>query len=234
LTASAQLPKRGQLASTAYTGSTCLRVNRRAAEIRAYREENAVNAYLAVKFLHILAVVFMAAPLYNLIVVNERLRFGKAPFAVDRYFENLVKTNAIRCFVFQATALLTGIVLIVLGGQPVGTLFSNPILLAKFLLLLVLSILLSYVHLGIQPRIEAFLAQVQSSDIPEEIWQQVAPWRRRRKRLAAFCLFFVITLVLLGLQVFSRFQPLLTGLLLVLAALFSWRVYKTPIPYGWV
>jgi uncharacterized membrane protein len=194
----------------------------------------AVNAYQAVKFLHVLAVVFMAAPLYNLIVVNERLRFGKAPFAVDRYFENLVKTNAVRCFVFQATALITGVLLILLGGQPVGALFSNRILLAKFLLLLVLSILLSYVHLGIQPRIEALLGQVQGSDMPEEILQQIAPWRRRRKRLAAFCLFFVITLVLLGLQVFSQFEPLLTGLLILLAAVFSWRVYKTPISYGWI
>ena len=62
-----------------------------------------MRAYEVIKFLHILTVVFMAAPLYNLIVVNERLRFGKAPTAVDRYFENLIKTNAVRCFVFQAT-----------------------------------------------------------------------------------------------------------------------------------
>jgi hypothetical protein len=40
--------------------------------------------YDATKFLHILAVVFMSAPLYNLIVVNERVGFGSAPFAVDR------------------------------------------------------------------------------------------------------------------------------------------------------
>src|ERR1051325_10860105 len=104
-----------------------------------------MSAYQAIKFLHILTVVFMAAPLYNLIVVNERLRFGKAPFAVDRYFENLIKANAVRCFVFQATALATGIVLIPLGGQSWQALFTNPILLAKFLLLLVLSVLLSYV-----------------------------------------------------------------------------------------
>ncbi|MBI4444079.1 MAG: hypothetical protein HY649_11990 [Acidobacteria bacterium] len=189
--------------------------------------------YDALKFLHILAVVFMAAPLYNLIVVNERLRFGKAPFAVDRYFENLIKTNAIRCFVFQATALATGILLLLLPGQ-LRTLFTDPILLAKFLLLLVLGSLLSYVHLGIQPRIEALLAQVEGTEIPAAILSQMMPWRVRRKKLAAFCLFFVITLVLLGLQVYSRFDPRLTGLLLLLAALFSRRVYKTPVSYGWI
>ena len=192
-----------------------------------------MSAYQAIKFLHILTVVFMAAPLYNLIVVNERLRFGKAPFAVDRYFENLIKTNAVRCFIFQITAFVTGLLLIPLGGQPLSTLFTNPILLAKFLLLLVLSILLSYVHFGLQPHIEALLGQVQGSEIPPEIVQQVLPWRVRRKKLAGFCLFFVITLVLLGLQVYVRFDLLLTGLLLLLAALFSWRVYKTPIRYGW-
>lgn len=193
-----------------------------------------MNAYQSVKFLHILTVVFMAAPLYNLIVVNERLRFGKAPFAVDRYFENLIKTNAVRCFVFQATAFTSGLALIPLAGLPLGTLYSNRLLLAKFLLLLLLSILLSYVHFGIQPRIEELLGQVQSSDMPLEILQQIAPWRQRRKRLAAFCLFVVITLVLLGLQVFSPFDSMLNCLLLLLAAVFCWRVYKTPISYGWI
>lgn len=193
-----------------------------------------MSAYDAMKFLHILAVVFMAAPLYNLIVVNERLRFGKAPYAVDRYFENLIKSNALRCFVFQATALVSGILLIVLSEQPLGTLFTNGVLLAKFLMLLVLTLLLSYVHFGIQPRIEALLEQVEADEIPSAIAGQLAPWRSRRKKLAGFCLFFVITLVLLGLQVYASFDPLLTGLLILLAALFSWRVYKTNIRYGWI
>ena len=193
-----------------------------------------MSAYQAVRFLHVLTVVFMAAPLYNLIVVNERVRFGKAPYAVDRYFENLIKTNAVRCFMFQATAFVTGLLLIPLSGQPLGALFTNGILLAKFLLLLLLSVLLTYVHFSIQPHIEALLTQVQGHDIPGEILQQIGPWRMRRKKMAGFCLFVVMTLVLLGLQVFSRFAAPLTAILLLLAAVFSWRVYKTPIPYGWI
>lgn len=193
-----------------------------------------MGAYDALKFLHILTVVFMAAPLYNLIVVNERLRFGKAPYAVDRYFENLIKTNAVRCFVFQATAFLTGVLLVLLPGHPLSLLFTNGILLAKFLLLLLLTVLLSQVHFGIQPRIEALLAQVHGQEIPPDIAAQLLPWRSRRKKLAGLCLFFVITLVLLGLQVFTRFHLGLTALLLLLAALFAWRVYKTTIPYGWL
>ena len=193
-----------------------------------------MNIYDAVKFLHILTVVFMSAPLYNLIVVNERVRLGRVPFAVDRYFENLIKANAVRCFVYQGTALVTGLLLVPLSGQSLQALWRNEILLAKTLLLLILMVLLSHVHFSIQPRIEALLAQVQGSEIPADIASQLAPWRSRRKKLAAFCLFLVITLVLLGLQVFSRYNPLLTMGLLVLAAVFSWRVYKGTIPYGWV
>ncbi|MBI2016715.1 MAG: hypothetical protein HYS77_14440, partial [Candidatus Rokubacteria bacterium] len=74
------------------------------------------------KFLHVLAVVFMAAPLYNLIVVNERVRFGKAPLPVDRYFESIIRGNSTRCFVFQLTAFLTGIILIPVGGHPLTAL----------------------------------------------------------------------------------------------------------------
>jgi len=58
-------------------------------------------AYNIVKFIHVLAVVFMAAPLYNLIAVHERRRLGKAPFLIDRYFENIIKGAAIRCYIYN-------------------------------------------------------------------------------------------------------------------------------------
>jgi len=38
----------------------------------------------------------------------------------------------------------------------------------------------------------------------------------------------------LGLQVFARFNPIVTVIFMALAALFAWKVYRTPIPYGWV
>jgi hypothetical protein len=190
--------------------------------------------YDAVKFVHILAVVFMSAPLYNLIVVNERVRFGKAPFQVDRYFENIIKGAASRCYVYQLTALGTGLLLLPLAGLPWSSLFENGILLVKFLLLLALVALLSVVHLAIQPAIEKLLDQVQGEGIPAEIAGRIAPLRTRRKRLAAGCLFIVIVIVLLGLQTVVRFGTPLTALLIVLAALFSWRVYKTPVRFGWM
>lgn len=191
-------------------------------------------AYEAVKFLHILAVVFMSAPLYNLIVVNERVAFGEAPFAVDRYFEDIIKGNSLRCYVYQLTALGTGIFLIPLVGLPWVSLFENGILLAKLLLLLILTSLLSVVHFRIQPAIEELLGRVEGDEIPQEIAKRILPLRIRRKRLAALCLFIVITIVLLGLQVFAPFGFPLSALLIAGAALFSWRVYRTPIRFGWI
>src|SRR3990170_2261378 len=191
-------------------------------------------AYNIMKFLHILAVVFMAAPLYNLIVVHERRRIGKAPFVVDRYFENIIKGAAIRCYVYQFTALFTGILLIPLGGFPWSDLIENPILLAKLLLLVFLTALLSAVHFQIQPAIEAILTKVQGDEIPEGIAKEIAPIRLRRTRLATGCLFIVITIVLLGLQITSRFEPMATAILIVIAGLFSWRVYRTGVRIGWL
>lgn len=190
--------------------------------------------YDILRFFHILAVVFMAAPLYNLIIVHERRRIGKAPFVVDRYFENIIKGAAMRCFVYQFTALFTGILLIHLGGLPWSELIVNPILLAKLLLLLTLTALLSVVHFQIQPAIEAIFSQVEGDELPEEIARQIAPIRLRRTRLATVCLFIVITIVLLGLQVTTRFGLPATAILILLAALFSWRVYRTSVRFGWI
>lgn len=193
-----------------------------------------MRLYDFLKFLHILAVVFMAAPLYNLIVVNERVRLGKAHLQVDEYLENIVRGNSTRCYAFQLTALVTGILLVLLAGS-LPVLFTNPILFLKLLLLLALMGLLSVVHFSIQPRIDALLAQAGGEPaIPQPLAAQIAPLRLRRKRLASLCLFLVITSVLLGLQVFSPFPGLLTAVLIGLAALFAWRVYKSRIPYGWV
>lgn len=190
--------------------------------------------FIAVKFLHILSVVFMSAPLYNLIVVNERVLFGKAPFAVDRYFENIIKGAAVRCYVYQLTAFVTGVILIPLGGLSLSTLFEIPVLLGKLLLLFTLMILLSVVHFKIQPAIESLLGRVDGDEIPDEIAEGIAPLRLRRKRLAAFCLFIVITVVLLSLQIYKQFGLPINIILVTLSALFSYRVYRTPIRFGWI
>jgi len=191
-------------------------------------------AHDVLKFLHILSVVFMSAPLYNLIVVNERVRFGKAPFAVDRYFENIIRGASTRCYVYQLTALITGVLLVTVGGFPLTYLLENRVLLAKVVLLFALMALLSIVHFRLQPAIDRILGGVEGDMLPPEAAAQVLPLRTGRKRLAALCLFMVIAIVLLGLQVHGSYGVPLNALLFALAALFSFRVYRTPIRFGWI
>lgn len=191
-------------------------------------------AHDVVKFIHILSVVFMSAPLYNLIVVNERVLFGKAPFAVDRYFENIIKGAASRCYIYQLTALASGLLLLPLSELPLTAVFENKILLAKLVLLVVLSILLSVVHLRIQPAIEEGLSRVTGDEIPADVLSKIGPVRVRRKKLAAVCLFVFIVIILLGLQVYANFGLPLNAIIIALAAVFSYRVYRTPIRFGWI
>ncbi len=194
------------------------------------------SLYSVLKFLHVLGFVFMAIPLFNLIVVNERALLG-VPFQyhADRYMENIIRRGATRCFVFQGTVLATGVLMLVVGPLGFSALWSNWVLLAKMLLLFTLMALLSYVHLGLQPRIEAILAGVTSDGAPPaDLPARLKPYRVRRKRLATLCLFLVISTIVLGLQVYGRFNAGLTVGLIVLAGLFAWRANRTLLRFGWI
>ena len=163
-----------------------------------------MNPYDLLKAFHVVAVVFMAAPLYNLIMVNERVRFGKAPLPVDQYFESVIRGNSTRCYIFQLTALASGVLLAMLSGGP-SSLVTNRVLLIKVFLVLALMGALSVVHFSLQPQIDHLLVQATGDTVPPALAGQIAPLRLRRKRLASVCLFLVMTTVVFGLQVYSRF-----------------------------
>jgi hypothetical protein len=58
--------------------------------------------------------VFMSVPLFNLIVVNERALLGSSfNYYADRYLENIIRHGATRCFAFQATVLVTGVLALI-------------------------------------------------------------------------------------------------------------------------
>jgi hypothetical protein len=194
------------------------------------------NLYQVLRFLHILSFVFMSIPLFNLIVVNERAMIGAGfVYAVDRYMENIIRRGATRCYVFQSSVLVTGILLLLSGPLGIKALWQNWVVLVKTLLLLLLMGLLSYVHFRLQPRIEALIAEVNpDAQPPENIAAQLKPFRVRRKRLATFCLFIVITVIILGVQVYGTFSPILNFVLIGLAALFAWRANKTLVRFGWI
>lgn len=199
-------------------------------------EPKVESVYPALKFFHVIAFVFMSIPLFNLIVVNERLQLGSSfNYYADRYMENIISRGATRCFTFQGTVLLTGVLMLIAGPLGIAALWTNWVLLAKTVVLFALMGLLSYVHLGLQPKIEALLAEVDpEATAPSDLPARLKPYRVRRKRLATLCLFLVIVTIVLGLQVYGRFNPVLTVVLVALAALFAWRANKTLLRFGWI
>jgi hypothetical protein len=194
------------------------------------------NFYDILKFLHVMSFVFMSVPLFNLIVVNERALLGISfNYYADRYMENIILHGAYRCFVFQASVFITGILLLVFGDLGIESLWTEWILLVKTIGVFMLMGLLSYVHFSLQPKIEKIMENVGAEkEVPEDIVAQLKPYRVRRKRMATFCLFLVITIIILGLQVYTTFDPIVTVSLIILAGLFAWHVNKTLIRFGWV
>jgi hypothetical protein len=89
--------------------------------------------------------------------------------------------------------------------------------------------------LGLQPKIDALLAEVgPGTAVPDDFPARLKPYRVRRKRLATLCLFLVIATIVLGLQVYARFSPALTAVLIALAGLFAWRANRTLVRFGWL
>ncbi len=192
--------------------------------------------YSVLIFLHVMGFVFMSTPLFNLIVVNERAILGSSfNYYADRYMENIIRHGAIRCYVFQWTVLISGVLLIIFGPLGIESLWTSWIVLAKTLILFTMMGLLSYVHFSLQPKIESYMSKIGPEDaVPDGFSAQLKPYRVRRKRLATFCLFLVITAIILGLQVYGTFSSILTIVLIVIGALFAWKANRTLIRFGWI
>lgn len=186
------------------------------------------------RVLHIITAILMAWPFYALVAVNQRVQLGP-PLGdrTDTYMENIIKNRTIPCFVFQATALVTGLALVLLRGLGLGALVTNPLLGLKFLLLLLIAGLLSYVHFSLQPQIDALFAQA-NSPVPADVAPRLGALRLHRKRMASICMFVVLTVSMLGVQVWAPFALWLTVLLVIAIAVFTWWAYKSVTPYGWV
>jgi len=192
------------------------------------------HIYNIAKFLHVISFVFMSIPLFNLIIVNERALMGPSlNYGTDRYFENIIKRGAIRCFVFQWTVFLSGVIILFLGPG-LTAIWTNWVLTVKMFMLLLLMSLLSYVHFSIQPKIENLLVSLSPGEpAPEDLSKKLAPFRVQRKKLATVCLFLLITAIILGVQTYNRFHPFVSITLIFLAAGFSFRANKSLIRFGW-
>lgn len=149
--------------------------------------------------------------------------------------ENIIRNNAVRCFVFQATMAASGLGLIYVTGRSWSSLVTEPTLVIKWVALLILVGLLSYVHFYLQPRIEALINQLKPDEpAPSDLGPQVRGLRLRRKRLSGICLFLVLTALIMGLRATFSYNPILAGALVGVAAVFAWRVYRKPVPLGWI
>jgi hypothetical protein len=188
-----------------------------------------------VLFIHIISVVFMAWPLYALITVNERPKVG-APLGdkVDDFMEGILKKNAIRCYVFQSTALLTGIYLTWSNYGNLALIVSNWRLLGKTVGILLIMGSLSFVVFYLQPKIDKLFADLKNSQGKEDIVKKIGAIRATRKKMAAICLFIVLTVFLLAVQIIIPLPIWANVVLTVLIALFVIRVYKKSVPYGWI
>ena len=186
--------------------------------------------------IHLVSALAMAAPLYMLIVVGERGRLGLPPnYNTDRFMENIIGRNALRCFVFQGTMALSGLALVPLSGRPWSALWADPDLIIKWVALLLLVSLLSYVHFSLQPRIEALVILLKPGEpAPPELGPKLAPRRLLRRRLSAICLFLVLTALVMGLRVTFGYNPYLALTFVALGGLWAWRVYRQPVPLGWI
>ena len=186
--------------------------------------------------IHLLSTMMMAAPFYMLVIVNERARFGvPLGYYTDRFMENIIRNNAVRCFIFQGTMLASGLALTFVAGYGWEALFTNPALITKWVALLTMVGLLSVVHFNLQPRIEALMEQVKpGTPVPDGLAPQIARLRIRRKRLSAVCLSLVLIALIMGLRVTFAFNLYLAIGLCAVAVIYAWRVYKRPVYLGWV
>ncbi len=110
---------------------------------------------------------------------------------------------------------------------------TNPALGLKIFLLVFVFSLLSYVHLKLQPQIDALFEQAGDDSMSPEIAQSIGPLRSRRTRLAVTCLFCVLVIALLAVQVWIAFPLWLNGVFVLCIAAFTWRTFNSYMQYGW-
>lgn len=184
--------------------------------------------------LHVASALFMAAPLYMLIIVNERARLG-APLGLphDAYLENIVRRQPTRCYAYLAVLAITGVVLALQSGGTEALLV--PTILVKIASTIVLFAILSYVHFSLQPRIDGLVGRLApGAPPPDDVKLELPALRTRRKRLAATCLFFVLVAAAFGVRLLVSLSPLATAVVIVAALALAWRAYRTGVRYGYV
>ena len=186
------------------------------------------------RVIHLFTAIMMAWPFYALVAVNQRIRLG-TPLGdrTDLYMENIIKNRTVPCLIFQFTAGITGIALMLLRGMPLGALYTNYAIAIKVGLLAFVIGLLSHVHLNLQPKVDALFAQAGEGLVPPELVEKIGALRKRRTRFATTCLFCVLIISLMALQVWVMYPLWLNGALVGAIVVFTWRTFNSYMAYGW-
>ncbi len=192
--------------------------------------------YDLIRFFHVISFVFMCVLLFNLIVANERILLGISfNYDADSHMEGIIKNGVKWCYINQAITLVTGILLLVFGDLGIEALWTDWIVLSKTIILFVLMGTISYVQFKLQPKIESFLTVLSTGkEIPDSSIIKLKPYRVLRKWITSFYFFLVISAIVLGIQVYATFNPVLTIILIGLSGLFSLIADKIFIRFGWI
>ena len=192
--------------------------------------------YDLIRFFHVISFVFMCVLLFNLIVANERVMLGISfNYDADRHIEKIIHSGVYWCYINQLTILITGILLLVFGDIGIKALWTDWIILSKTIIIFILMGTISFVQFKLQPKIESFLTALSTgSELSDNFILQLKPYRVMRKWMTSFYLFLVIAAIVLGIQVYATFNPLLTLILIGLAGLFSIKADKILIRFGWI
>jgi hypothetical protein len=196
--------------------------------------DNLINIFLV---LHIVSAMTMAWPYYALAAVNQRVALGP-PLGdrTDRYMENILKNRTIACFVFQATVLASGFLLIwarIADGQATARgYFGDWAIDAKIAILLIMACMLSWVYLRVQPEVDALFGDY--GELDEEAKARIGALRLRRKKMASGCMFMAFTAAILGVESVMGFPAWLTAALLAATALWTYRSYSSKTALGWI
>ena len=192
--------------------------------------------YDLIRFFHVISFVFMCVLLFNLIVANERVMLGISfNYDADRHIEKIIHSGVYWCYINQLTILITGILLVVFGDIGIKALWTDWIILSKTIIIFILMGTISFVQFKLQPKIESFLTALSTgSELSDNFILQLKPYRVMRKWMTSFYLFLVIAAIVLGIQVYATFNPLLTLILIGLAGLFSIKADKILIRFGWI
>ncbi|MBT8391270.1 MAG: hypothetical protein HKP17_14510 [Ignavibacteriaceae bacterium] len=192
--------------------------------------------YDLLRFFHVISFVFMCILLFNLIVANERVLVGLSfNYEADRHLEKIIKSGFNWCYVFQSGIFITGLLLLLTGGLGIEGLWRDWIVITKTIILIILMGAITYVQFILQPKIQSFLADLSTdSEIPDTLLLRLKPYRIIRKWMTSFYLFFIIAAIVLGIQVYQTFNPLVTIILISIAAIFSLLADKILLRFGWI